>query len=177
MTEHRKGPIGLLVPPGQKPPKVVCITPRIPPRPSWDAYFLKMAEVVSERSTCLRRKVGAVVVRDKRILSTGYNGAVRGAAHCLDKGCLREELKIPSGERHELCVASHAEQNALAQAARSGPSLDGATLYCTLQPCSICAKMLVQAGIKRIVFAGGYPDKLALAVLNCAGVTLQQGAE
>jgi dCMP deaminase len=130
-------------------------------RPGWDAYFLKVASLVSERSTCMRRKVGAVIVKDKHILSTGYNGAPKDITHCEDMGCLRQRLKIPSGERHELCRGLHAEQNAIIQAALYGVSLNGATLYCTNMPCSICTKMIINAGIKNIISAGGYPDKMA----------------
>lgn len=130
-------------------------------RPSWDSYFLEIASVVAQRSTCLRRKVGAVIVKDKRLLSTGYNGAPAGLKHCLDLGCLRQEKNIPSGERHELCRGLHAEQNAIIQAALHGVSIKGADLYCTHHPCSLCAKMLINAGIKRIILKSGYPDELA----------------
>lgn len=141
-------------------------------RPDWDEYFMEMAEVAKKRSTCLRRQVGAVIVKDKRILATGYNGAPTKITHCTDGGCLREELSIPSGERHELCRGMHAEQNAIIQAARHGVNIAGATLYCTTQPCVICAKMCVNAGIERIVFTGAYPDELAIDILNEAGVIL-----
>lgn len=135
-------------------------------RPCWDEYFLEMAQLVSRRSTCLRRQVGAVLVRDKKILTTGYNGAPTGLAHCSDTGCLRDKLKIPSGQRHELCRGLHAEQNALIQASLHGISVIGGTLYVTNQPCVICAKMLINAGIKDIVIAGGYPDKMAMKFLK-----------
>ena len=135
-------------------------------RPSWDDYFMDIAELVASRSTCLRRQVGAVIVKDRRIISTGYNGAPRGGSHCLDVGCLREQLGVPSGERHELCRAVHAEQNAIIQAALHGVSTNGATLYCTTQPCVLCAKMLLNAGIKEIFFRGSYPDELALSLLQ-----------
>lgn len=141
-------------------------------RPSWDEYFLRMAKLVATRSTCLRRQVGAVVVKDKQMLTTGYNGSPTGMEHCDKVGCLREKLGVPSGERHELCRALHAEQNAFLQAARHGISLVGATLYITIQPCSICAKMVINAGIKKIIIEGGYPDELALDFLNEAGVEL-----
>lgn len=131
-------------------------------RPSWDRYFLEMSRLVSKRATCLRRRVGAVIVKDKRILATGYNGVPSGLKHCIDIGCLREKLKIPSGQRHELCRALHAEQNALIQASLYGISLRGSTLYATNQPCIICAKMLINAGIKEIVAGSGYPDKMAM---------------
>jgi dCMP deaminase len=142
-------------------------------RPSWDEYFLEMAQLISKRSTCLRRRVGAVAVRDKRILATGYNGAPSGLKHCIDIGCLREKLKIPSGERHELCRALHAEQNALIQAGLYGISLKGSTLYATNQPCVICAKMLINAGIKEIVIASGYPDKMAMDFLKEAKIKVR----
>jgi dCMP deaminase len=135
-------------------------------RMSWDEYFMKIADLVSQRSTCLRRQVGCVAVRDKRILATGYNGAPSGLKHCEDVGCMRNKLKIPSGERHELCRALHAEQNAIIQAAQTGISMDGSTLYCTHQPCVVCAKMLINSGINKIIFKGDYPDKLALSILK-----------
>lgn len=141
-------------------------------RPSWDEYFLDIIELIKKRSTCLRRQVGAIIVKDKRILATGYNGAPAGCTHCLDIGCLREELGIPSGERHELCRAAHAEQNAIAQAARHGISVAGGTIYVTHQPCSMCAKIIINAGIKRIIYKGDYPDPLSLELLNEAGIEL-----
>ena len=141
-------------------------------RPSWDEYFMGIVELVKERSTCLRRQVGALIVRDKRILSTGYNGAPMGCAHCEETGCLREQLKVPSGERHELCRAIHAEQNAIVQAAYDGISLKGGTLYVTCQPCILCAKLAINAGITKIVYKGDYPDELSRKMLNEAGVRL-----
>lgn len=141
-------------------------------RPSWDEYFLEIIELIKKRSTCIRRQVGAIIVKDKRILATGYNGAPTGCRHCLDIGCLRDELKIPSGERHELCRAVHAEQNAIAQAAQHGTSVAGATLYVTHQPCSMCAKMIINAGIIRIIYKGDYPDGLSLELLDEAGIEL-----
>jgi dCMP deaminase len=141
-------------------------------RPSWDEYFLNIAKLVATRSTCLRRNVGAVVVKDKQVLATGYNGAPSGIVHCEEVGCLREQLGVPSGERHELCRALHAEQNAFLQAARHGISLNGGTLYITTQPCSICAKMIINVGIKKIVIEGEYPDQLAVELLEEAGVEL-----
>lgn len=146
---------------------------KIDTRPSWDEYFLEMAHLVAKRSTCLRRSVGAVLVKDKRILATGYNGAPSGLKHCVDIGCLRQKLKIPSGERHELCRALHAEQNALIQASLYGISVKESTLYATNQPCVICAKMLINAGIKEIVIASGYPDKMALSFLKEAKIKLR----
>lgn len=143
-------------------------------RPDWDAYFMGIVELVAKRSTCLRRSVGAALVRDKRILATGYNGAPSGLHHCLDVGCLRDKLQIPSGERHELCRGLHAEQNAIIQAALHGVSVKGATLYCTNQPCIICAKMVINAGIALIVVKDGYADKLAAEMLAEAGISLVQ---
>lgn len=141
-------------------------------RPNWDDYFMEITTLVAKRSTCLRRKVGAVIVKNKRIISTGYNGAISGLPHCEEKGCLREELKIPSGQRQEICRGLHAEQNALLFAASYGTDLNGATIYCTHQPCITCAKMIIQAGIKRVVFNGIYPDKLAQEFFKQAGVEL-----
>jgi dCMP deaminase len=143
-------------------------------RPSWHEYFLQLARQAATRSTCLRRQVGAVLVRDKRLLATGYNGAPRNTAHCLDVGCLREQLGIPSGERQELCRAIHAEQNAIIQAAVHGVAIEGATLYTTLQPCILCAKMLINCGVTEIHYLEGYPDELSAAMLEEAGVTLHK---
>ena len=142
-------------------------------RPTWDEYFLSIADLVSKRSTCLRRSVGAVLVKDKRILATGYNGAPREIAHCSETGCIREKLNIPSGERHELCRGLHGEQNAFLQAALHGTSLKGASLYSTTQPCIICAKMVINAGIKEIVIKGAYPDKMARSILGEAGIKIR----
>jgi dCMP deaminase len=139
-------------------------------RPTWDEYFLDIARLVATRSTCLRRQVGAVLVKDKRILATGYNGPPSGLPHCLDVGCLRERMGIPSGERHELCRGLHAEQNAILQAAFHGISIKGATLYCTHHPCIICSKMLINAGISKIVYLEGYPDPLAKEMLDEAKI-------
>ncbi len=139
-------------------------------RPTWDEYFMKIAHLVAERSTCMRRRVGAIIVKDKRIVSTGYNGAPRGLRHCLEVGCLREQMGIPSGERQELCRGAHAEQNAIIQAASSGGSMEGATMYCTTAPCSTCSKMIVNAGIRRLVLGGRYPDSLGEALVAEAGV-------
>jgi dCMP deaminase len=139
-------------------------------RPSWDEYFMQIVELIKTRSTCLRRQVGALIVKDKRILSTGYNGAPMGCKHCSEIGCLREQLKVPSGQRHELCRAIHAEQNAIVQAAYSGTSVKGGTLYVTNQPCVLCSKMIINAGIKKIVFNGDYPDELAMEMLKEAGI-------
>lgn len=139
-------------------------------RPSWDNYFMTIAKEVSTRSTCTRRKVGAVLVRDKRMLATGYNGAPRNIRHCSETGCLREQMNVPSGERHELCRGLHAEMNALLQAAEHGVRIDGATIYCTNQPCSLCAKMLINVGVKKIFIAESYPDELAEQMLSEAEI-------
>lgn len=139
-------------------------------RQTWDEYFMGIVELVKERSTCLRRHVGAVIVKDKRILSTGYNGAPMGCPHCAETGCLRQQLNVPSGTRHELCRAVHAEQNAIVQAAYHGISLQGATLYVTDSPCVICAKLAINAGIAKIVYKGEYPDELSKQLLSEAGV-------
>ena len=142
-------------------------------RPSWDEYFMQMAQLTAQRSTCLRRKVGAVIVKDKQIIATGYNGAPRGLKHCVELGgCLREKLKIPSGQRHELCRALHAEQNAIIQAATLGQSIEDGTIYITHQPCAICAKMIINAGLKRIVVKEGYPDDLSVEILDEAGLKI-----
>ncbi len=146
-------------------------------RLSLDEYFMEIAKVVKKRSTCLRRQVGAVLVKDKRIIATGYNGAPRGLEHCLDIGCLREKLKVPSGERHELCRGLHAEQNCIIQAALHGVSTKGATLYCTHFPCSICAKMIINAEIKEVVYLEYYPDKMSLELFEKAGVILRKFEE
>lgn len=143
-------------------------------RPNWDEYFLELAQLVSKRATCLRRRVGAVLVKDKRILATGYNGAPKGLEHCLDIGCLRDKLKIPSGQRHELCRGLHAEQNVLLQAALYGISTKDSSLYITNQPCIICAKMIINAGIKEIVFKGNYPDKMARDFLREAKIKIRR---
>ncbi len=133
---------------------------------------MQITHLVAERSTCLRRKVGALLVKDKRILTTGYNGAPSGLKHCLDVGCLREKMNIPSGQRQELCRGLHAEQNAIIQAAIMGVKIDGATLYCTTFPCVTCAKMLINANIKKIIYASGYPDELSEEMLAEAGIDL-----
>ena len=141
-------------------------------RPSWDEYFMDIAHLVKKRSTCLRRQVGAVLAKDKNILATGYNGPPSGTAHCIDAGCLREKLGIPSGERHEICRGLHAEQNAIIQAAKHGTGIKDSVLYCTNLPCVICSKMIINAGIRTIIYDGGYPDKLGEEMLAEAGVTL-----
>lgn len=135
-------------------------------RPNWDEYFMEIAELVKTRSTCLRRQVGAVIVKENRILTTGYNGVPPKVEHCEKVGCLREKLNVPSGQRHELCRALHAEQNAVIQAAKNGIPIDGSTIYITAQPCIICAKILIASGIQRIVFKGDYPDELSFEMLK-----------
>jgi dCMP deaminase len=141
-------------------------------RPSWEAYFMDIAILVAKRSTCLRRAVGAVVVKDRRILSTGYNGAPTKVRHCLEAGCLREQMNVPSGERHELCRGIHAEQNAIIQAAFHGVPIRDASLFCTNLPCSICAKMIINAGIKMIYYLDGYADSMSEEMLREAGVAV-----
>ncbi len=141
-------------------------------RPSWDEYFMNITTLVAERSTCLRRKVGAILVREKRVISTGYNGAPTKTAHCLDVGCLREQQGIPSGERHELCRGLHAEQNAIIQAALHGFSVRGATLYCTNMPCSICTKMLINIEVEKAFYKEGYPDSLTSMMMEEAQIPL-----
>jgi len=142
-------------------------------RPTWDRYFIDIAKLISKRSTCLRRQVGALIVKDKRILATGYNGAPSGIAHCDETGCIRMKLKVPSGARHELCRGLHAEQNSLLQASLHGVGVKDSVLYCTTQPCAICAKMLINAGIKEIVIEEGYPDAMAMDFLNEAGIKVR----
>jgi dCMP deaminase len=139
-------------------------------RPTWDEYFMKITHTVAERSTCLRRHVGAVLVQEKRILATGYNGSPRGLKHCSEVGCLRQRNNVPSGERHELCRGLHAEMNALLQAASHGIRIEGSTLYSTTYPCSLCAKMLINGGIVRVVTVEDYPDALAKEMLDEAHI-------
>ena len=141
-------------------------------RPEWAEYFMDIARLVARRSTCLRRQVGAVLVKDKRVLATGYNGAPMGLPHCADVGCLRQQLEVPSGQRHELCRGLHAEQNAIIQAAYHGLCINGAALYCTTLPCSICFKMLVNAGIAEIIYAEGYPDDLTSRFIQEAAIPI-----
>lgn len=140
------------------------------PRVPWPDYFMSIAFLVSGRSTCLRRSVGALAVRDRRILATGYNGAPAGLAHCLDVGCLRKELGIPSGQRHEICRGLHAEQNVVIQAAINGINISGADLYCTTHPCVLCAKILINCKIDKVYYADSYPDELASRMLVEAGI-------
>lgn len=143
-------------------------------RPDWNQYFMKMAELAAKRSTCLRRQVGAVLVKDRQILATGYNGAPKGLPHCEKTGCLREKLEVPSGERHEICRGVHAEQNLVAQAAYHGVKTEGASVYCTNQPCVICAKLLINAGVEEIYFRDGYEDELARRMIEESGLVYKQ---
>jgi dCMP deaminase len=144
------------------------------PRPSWPEYFMSIAQLVAARSTCLRRSVGAVLVKDKRILATGYNGAPTGIRHCKETGCLRENLAVKPGERHELCRGLHAEQNVIIQSAYYGVITKGTTLYSTHKPCIICTKMLINAGVKKIFFLDGYPDTLADEMLSEANIEVER---
>ena len=146
--------------------------PEWPPRPSWEDYFMQIADVVATRSTCLRRHVGAVLVKNRQILATGYNGVPLGIEHCDERGCLRDELGIPSGERQELCRGLHAEQNAIIQAAYHGVAVNGAEMFVTLQPCVTCAKTLINAGILAVHFRGDYPDELSMQLFEEAGTRL-----
>jgi dCMP deaminase len=141
-------------------------------RLSWDDYFMEITRLVSKRSTCMRRHVGAVIVRDRRILATGYNGAPKGLAHCTETGCLREKMGVPSGRMQELCRGLHAEQNAIIQAALSGVSIENSQIYTVTQPCVVCAKMIINAGIKRIVFDEAYPDPLSEELIKEAKIEL-----
>jgi len=151
------------------------IPPRDPEdRPGWDEYFMSITRLICQRATCMRRAVGAVLVKNKRILSTGYNGAPSGLSHCSVTGCMRKELNVPSGERAEICRGLHAEQNAIIQAAFHGVSIAGATLYCTTLPCSICVKMLINAGIEEIVYEDGYPDPLGEKLLQEAQIRVRR---
>ncbi len=143
-------------------------------RPSWDVYFMGIARLVATRATCTRRRVGAILVKDRRILCSGYNGAPTNIPHCDVTGCLREQLNVPSGQKHELCRGVHAEQNAIIQAACHGISVKGSTLYCTHKPCSICAKMIINAGIVQIFFANGYDDPMSDTMLAQAGIAVTQ---
>jgi len=161
-----RGPVRQEVPSGvQENCAVTC-------RPDWDQYFMDIVRVVARRSTCLRRSVGALIVKDRRILASGYNGAPAGLRHCLETGCLREERGVPPGERHELCRGLHAEQNALIQAAVYGIAIQGGVYYVTHQPCVLCAKIMINAGIRKVVFQGDYLDPLALKLFEEAGVVL-----
>jgi len=143
-------------------------------RPDNDTYFMDMAQLISTRSTCVRRQVGAVIVKDKRVLTTGYNGSPKGTMHCEDLGCIRDQQNIPSGTRHELCRGVHAEQNAVIQAAYFGISIDGATVYTTTYPCSMCSKILINAGIKEVVYADSYLDDLSRRLFEETKITVRK---
>ena len=144
----------------------------------WDKRFMEMTELVSTWSSCIRRQVGAIIVKDKRILTTGYNGAPADVSSCRDRGeCLRIQRNIPSGTCQEICYAVHAEQNAICQAAKLGLSIDGATLYCTHQPCTICARLIINSGIKKVVYKNGYPDDFSLELFKEAGVVIEKYEE
>ena len=147
--------------------------PHLDKRPSWDEYFMTLANEVATRTTCMRRAVGAVIVKDRRILATGYNGVPTGMRHCAETGCLRQQLGVPSGQRHEICRGLHAEQNAIIQAARYGINITGASVYINTQPCVVCAKMLINAGIDEIVYQNPYPDDLSMSMLEEAGMKLR----
>lgn len=143
-------------------------------RPNWDQYFMEMAELAAKRATCLRRKVGAVLVKDRRILATGYNGAPKKLPHCEETGCLRKQKNVPSGQRHEICRGIHAEQNLIAQSALHGVKTEGATVYCTDQPCSICTKLLINAGIKRIYYKNPYDDEFTKKILDQSDISFEK---
>jgi len=143
-------------------------------RVPWPIYFMRIAHLVAERSTCLRRMVGAVAVRDKRMIATGYNGTPTNVAHCAEVGCIRERMNIPSGQRHELCRALHAEQNVIIQAAIHGVGIEGADIFCTTQPCILCAKMLINCRVRAIYYAEGYPDDMSRDMLDEAGIPYQR---
>ena len=143
-------------------------------RKSKDVYFAEIADLVSSRSTCIRNQVGAVIVKDSQILSTGYNGAPKKLPHCKDVGCIREELGVKPGTHHELCRGLHAEQNAIIQAAFHGVSVNGAEIFCTTRPCSICTKMLINAGIHEIVYIEEYEDELAAQLVKEADLNLRR---
>ncbi len=143
-------------------------------RPTWDEYFAEMLNIIKKRSTCLRRDVSAIIVKDNRIISTGYNGSPKGVKHCEEVGCIREQLNVPSGQRHELCRGIHAEQNAIIQAAVYGVSISDATLYVSHSPCVLCAKMIINAGIKNVKYLEGYPDESSMEILSEAGVVVEK---
>lgn len=142
-------------------------------RPTYDEYFTAMAELVSTRSTCLRRQFGSIIVQNDHTISTGYNGAPKGMKHCIEIGCLRDELNIPSGTKHEICRGVHAEQNAIIQCAIHGESTKGATLYVTGYPCKICAKIIINAQIRRVVISGSYSDTEGIDLLKEAGIEVK----
>jgi dCMP deaminase len=146
-------------------------------RPSWNEYYMDIAETVKRRSTCMRRQVGALLVLNKKILATGYNGSPKGLRHCNEIGCMRNDLQVPSGERHELCRGLHAEQNAIIQAAMHGVKIEGADLYVTHKPCVVCAKMIINSGVEKVVFKGDYPDRLSDNMFKEAGIVLEHYEE
>jgi dCMP deaminase len=141
-------------------------------RPDWNTYFMEFAKLAEQRSVCLRRKVGAVIVKDCMVMATGYNGAPKGVSHCDQVGCLRDEMGVPSGQRHELCRGLHAEQNAIIQAAYHGVQIRGAEMYCTFRPCLICVKMIINAGIERVYFQTDYDDPLSTSMAAEGGLDL-----
>lgn len=143
-------------------------------RPSWDQYFMDITHLVASRSSCLRRQVGAILVKDRNILATGYNGVPTGISHCETIGCLRAKLNVPSGKRHELCRGLHAEQNAIIQAAKHGTIIDDSVLYCTTMPCVICTKMIINAGITKVIYGEGYADELAREMITESGIEVVQ---
>ena len=143
-------------------------------RPDWDEYWMQIANYAKTRSTCIRRNVGAVIVKNNQILSMGYNGAPTKLKHCEETGCLRQQMNVPSGERAEICRAIHAEQNAIIHAAKHGVSIEGATIYVTSSPCNICAKMLINSGISEIVYEEEYPDKIANDLLKSTNIKLRR---
>ena len=142
-------------------------------RPSWDEYFMKIANDAATRTTCLRRGVGCVIVKDNRILATGYNGVPSGLRHCSETGCLREKLGVPSGQRHEICRGLHAEQNAIIQAAKYGIDICGSKIYVNTQPCVVCAKMIINAGIEEIIYQNPYDDELSRELLEESGIKMR----
>jgi len=144
-------------------------------RESWDDYFKRLSKIIAERSSCTHRKVGALIVKDKRILATGYNQPPSGFPHCDQIGCIRDDLNIPSGKNQEICYGLHAEQNALMQAAKFGISTEGATIYVTHKPCSVCARLIINSGIKRVVYIEGYPDALTDFFFKTCGIELVGG--
>lgn len=152
------------------PQNVIVDRPPVAEPPSWDSYFMAFAALAATRASCVRRKVGAVIVKDHMVLTTGYNGAPRKMAHARDVGCLRDRLGIPSGQRHELCRGLHAEQNAIIQAARHGICIAGAEVYCTTHPCVICLKMIINAGLTRVYYAEGYADEIVQSIVEESGI-------
>lgn len=159
-----------VAPPGRKPTPVELLAGR----PDWESYFMQMARLAATRSSCHRRAVGAVIVRDRHVLATGYNGNPAGFKHCAETGCIREMLNVPSGAHHELCTGLHAEQNAILQAARFGTSIDGSILYTTTFPCVTCAKMILNVGVVEVVYEEGYPDELGRWMLARAGIAVRR---